>query len=1001
MVDSTTLLNSTSLLPSLCMSNTRLDFTNHRPVRFTAPPKYRTPRSDDQSIFIESIVTSLKSNTGAKSSRQKGTPEVFVLDQNELRHPFLVPDSLAPFTNHPLPQSFRHFEYADVWKNLSDVLVGTLYPFVAVHWRTETLPASVLVPCGISLTKKLAELKALHSSLRSVYVSTDYPLDLLQQGNGGEAPSAHSTTYTKFLTAEHHAAMRKFLAYFKKADTGLLLTSFASEEQLVKLPPSVIALLPPDGAGVKRVDRRLRSLDSAPVGIVDKLVSSRAEVFLAGRSGYQSGELVAGACGKVSSFTDQIVEVREGVWKEGRRQEKGGGKLWNTPAIARCSDRFGRLEMILVSLLLYIVGENLPLTRAPHYGSFSSLPIIGTIVQSTSSSVGAFAGGAVLYQLGYTGLQLMVEVLIADTTSLRSRLVFSFVAVSPFLINTWVSGTIAQAVLASAGWKWGIGMWGIIMPAASIPLLYVLFVTRHELSIYALEPDAPAPVKSERHPLLRVVDFADEMDFIGLILLLAACCLVLIPLTIAGGVQSEWKRPYIIVMLVVGACCIPAFLVWEMKLSRFPLVPKEHLHSRTILGSIGVGIFLNAWWVQGNYLYTVMYVSFGQSITTSTRIANLYSFVATLSGIGCGIFVRFVGRVKALMIFGVTLFAVGFGLVIRYRGGPSNYSGMLGAQILLGMAGGFFTYPAQVSIQAAVPHESLRQDESTNIQSITKTSSSPRFTPKDDIASSTSIKSSIQRHIRSALLAQLPFLSLPANPAPKPVRTGDDSDDSDSEAEVVLTKKEKKGAGPSKGGKGKGGGKGRGKEEAEEEKVDEGKDEGGLTVLDVIWPKKEGLTLVKCREHISILVLHGEPLFFQHFDGPYYPTLKLLHKYRGAIKFVLAGANIMWFVLLSFEPSFSSVANSFFDLPCRTAVNLSLLISSFFRSPGLTSPTAALPKTNVPKTTPVAVHAYGKDLALGVGLTSMSTDEIRSINKGVGVENVAYLGDDLWSVTKL
>lgn len=32
------------------------------------------------------------------------------------------------------------------------------------------------------------------------------------------------------------------------------------------------------------------------------------------------------------------------------------------------------------------------------------------------------------------------------------------------------------------------------------------------------------------------------------------------------------------------------------------------------------------------------------------------------------------------------------------------------------------------------------------------------------------------------------------------------------------------------------------------------------------------------REHISILALQGEPLFFQHFDGPYYPTLKILHR---------------------------------------------------------------------------------------------------------------------------
>ncbi|KAF5330961.1 hypothetical protein D9619_005997 [Psilocybe cf. subviscida] len=50
--------------------------------------------------------------------------------------------------------------------------------------------------------------------------------------------------------------------------------------------------------------------------------------------------------------------------------------------------------------------------------------------------------------------------------------------------------------------------------------------------------------------------------------------------------------------------------------------------------------------------------------------------------------------------------------------------------------------------------------------------------------------------------------------------------------------------------------------------------------LEAVWPKKEGLVLVKCREHISIYTVNSEPLFFQHFDGPYYPTLKFLHKWH-------------------------------------------------------------------------------------------------------------------------
>ena len=64
------------------------------------------------------------------------------------------------------------------------------------------------------------------------------------------------------------------------------------------------------------------------------------------------------------------------------------------------------------------------------------------------------------------------------------------------------------------------------------------------------------------------------------------------------------------------------------------------------------------------------------------------------------------------------------------------------------------------------------------------------------------------------------------------------------------------------------------------------------------------LSTYVCRpEHVQIVVLNGTPLFFAQRDGPWYPTLRLLHQYPdmmaklradvGAIKFVLSGANIM------------------------------------------------------------------------------------------------------------
>ena len=120
----------------------------------------------------------------------------------------------------------------------------------------------------------------------------------------------------------------------------------------------------------------------------------------------------------------------------------------------------------------------------------------------------------------------------------------------------------------------------------------------------------------------------------------------------------------------------------------------------------------------------------------------------------------------------------------------------------------------------------------------------------------------------------------------------------------------------------------------------------------MILPKKEPLYVCKCKDYIQlILAPDGEFIFFQCRSGPFIPTLHLLHRYpdilpkyrvdRGAIRFVLSGANIM--------------------------------------SPGLTS--AGGEMDDVPADSVIAVMAEGKEHALAIGVTTKSTEQIRSEKK--------------------
>jgi malignant T-cell-amplified sequence len=80
-----------------------------------------------------------------------------------------------------------------------------------------------------------------------------------------------------------------------------------------------------------------------------------------------------------------------------------------------------------------------------------------------------------------------------------------------------------------------------------------------------------------------------------------------------------------------------------------------------------------------------------------------------------------------------------------------------------------------------------------------------------------------------------------------------------------------------------------------------------------------------------------------------------------------------------------------------------LLGGAHMMCPGLTSAGGSLPPADaaLPAGTPVAFDAEGKESAVGIGLTKLGTEEMKKVNKGVAVESVTYVGDDLWAIQKL
>ena len=328
---------------NLCLKapRTRLDFSGHSPLAIYPPEGYH--RSELSRLgFGESVVNTLSSpEVGSKSSRASSSrqapyalPNVLAFNY-ELRFPIMAPSVVSLFNPlSPPALPFAHFPYSQTWTDVAQSLATKLSPFIAVHWRTETLSPQNLAPCAASLLRKLALLKQRYPDIKNVYLATDYPI---------EDPDgvAHSGTFAKVVTEQHHAAFRAFLKSFPKEAKGLRLTTFAREQKTLELPADLVAVLAnsstastPDSSSSNSppTPSGLEDLDAGLMGIIDKAVAMRAEVFLSGFAGV--GKEAALGCAKVSSFTNQIIDAR--VAKMGEQKEAGGdseerarGRMWN------------------------------------------------------------------------------------------------------------------------------------------------------------------------------------------------------------------------------------------------------------------------------------------------------------------------------------------------------------------------------------------------------------------------------------------------------------------------------------------------------------------------------------------------------------------------------------------------------------------------------------------------------------------------------------------------
>ncbi|KAL1710002.1 major facilitator superfamily domain-containing protein [Schizophyllum commune] len=373
------------------------------------------------------------------------------------------------------------------------------------------------------------------------------------------------------------------------------------------------------------------------------------------------------------------------------------------------------------------------ITSRPYtYLLIIALYIMGYIIIAASSTLSAYIVGAVFGAIGQSGLDLLNDLIVSDLTSLQWRPFISSLLSAPFIINTWYAGEIVSALSDDEGWRWGYGMFAIIMPVCIGPAIAVLIYLDHraqKLGVVniassnlerrlARERDAAegkegprglvtsaAPEVKETWPQLLKRSLI-EVDAFGLILLAFGWCLLLLPFSLKTYAKGHWKNPSMIAMMVVGGVFLILYVLYERFVASCPSSPSRILKNKTFMMAVIIDfIYMMAGNLRGLYLSSYVYITQNWSVRDWTYYNNTMSLSLCVFGIVIGIVMRITHRYKYWQVLGLSIKIIGIGILLDGHHATIKLGALIASPILIGLGGSFSVVASRIASQASVPHQ--------------------------------------------------------------------------------------------------------------------------------------------------------------------------------------------------------------------------------------------------------------------------------------------------------
>lgn len=194
----------------------------------------------------------------------------------------------------------------------------------------------------------------------------------------------------------------------------------------------------------------------------------------------------------------------------------------------------------------------------------------------------------------------------------------------------------------------------------------------------------------------------------GILLLMLAFCLFMLPFTLVNYAPNGWNTGYIIAMIVLGILLWPVFVVHERYVAPVQFLPWHYLKEPTIIGScILYGVMFLSVFTWNGYYGTYLQVVHRLSIENANYILNSFSLTSAVFGPFIGWLISRTGNFKWIAMTGVPITLIGTALLIPLRTPNINPGVLAFTQILVGLGTGIFATCGQLAVMAPVTHQQI------------------------------------------------------------------------------------------------------------------------------------------------------------------------------------------------------------------------------------------------------------------------------------------------------